>query len=358
MIDQPSDVRPGEELNTTALEGYLRAQFPDLTGAFAVAQFPSGFSNLTYFVQLGEREMVLRRPPFGAVPKSGHDMQREFRVLTGLARVHAKAPRPLLYCADDTIIGAPFYVMERVHGVILRAQPRGQGIFTAPTMRNLSGAVVDTLAAIHNINIQQAGLSDLGHPQGYIARQVSGWTKRYRAAQTEERPQLDALMQWLASHQPGETAATLIHNDYKLDNLVLDPADLTRVLAVLDWEMCTVGDPLLDLGTTLGYWIEPSDPPALAALLGLTTRPGAYTREEVVARYAATAQRAVPDPLFYYVFGVFKIAVIVQQIYSRFVQGHTQDPRFGQLNHVVSACEQIARSALDTDRISRLNEAA
>ena len=345
-LDQSAPVRRGEELNLAALETYLVAHLPGAGGPLVVEQFPSGFSNLTYLLRLGTRELVLRRPPFGANIKSAHDMGREYRVLSGLHRVYAKVPQTLLYCDDEEVIGAPFYVMERLHGVILRGRPSARLDLAPETMRSIAVAAVDNLAAIHAVDYAAAGLGDLGRPDGYVARQIEGWTKRYRAAQTDEMADIEHVIDWLGANLPPDAGAALIHNDYKFDNLMLNPANLGEIVAVLDWEMCTIGDPLMDLGTTLGYWIEPGDPPALQAMLGLTTLPGNLTRREVVDRYAATSGRAVDDPLFYYLYGLFKIAVIVQQIYARYRRGHTQDPRFAGLVEVVGACGSLAAAAL------------
>jgi aminoglycoside phosphotransferase (APT) family kinase protein len=355
MIDKPTTVRRGEELNLPALESYLTTHLPELSGPLVVEQFPSGYSNLTYLIRLGERELVLRRPPFGANIKSAHDMGREYKVLTGLRRVYPHVPEPLLYCADDSVIGAPFYVMERVQGVILRAQPPRGSVLTPALMTRLSAAIIDNLAAIHALDYHAAGLADLGKPEGYVARQIGGWSKRYRAAQTEEIASVEAALTWLEQHMPPESGAAIIHNDYKYDNVVLAPDDLTRVVAVLDWEMCTLGDPLLDLGTTLGYWIEPHDPPALQAMFGLTRLPGNLDRQQVVERYIAASGRNIPDPLFYYIYGLFKIAVIIQQIYYRYQQGHTQDRRFAGLIDVVRGCGHMAALALEKGRIARLS---
>jgi aminoglycoside phosphotransferase (APT) family kinase protein len=288
-------------------------------------------------------------------------MGREYRVLAGLQRVAAPAPRPLLYCADPAVIGAPFYVMERVQGVVLRARLRPADAPPPEVLTGLSAAVVETLAAIHALDVAAAGLEELGKPGGYSGRQVHGWIKRYRAAQTDTLPELDAAIDWLAAHLPParpDPPLILIHNDYKLDNLVLDPTGLTRIRAVLDWEMATLGDPLMDLGTTLGYWIEPDDPPALVQMFGLTTLPGALDRQQVVTRYSAASGRAVPEPLFYFVYGVVKIAGIIQQLYARYRQGHTQDARFAGLLSVVAGCGRLATLALDKGRISRLGKAS
>jgi len=355
MIDQASTIRPGEELDLGHLERYLAEQLPEMAGPLAIEQFPSGYSNLTYLLRMGDRELVLRRPPFGAQIKSAHDMGREYKVLSALIGVYPKVPRPLLYCAHETVIGAPFYVMERVKGIILRAQPSRDIDLTPALMQKLSLAAIDNLAAIHAVDYTAAGLGDLGRPQGYVARQVEGWTRRYHNAQTDELADIEAIRTWLAAHLPPESGASLIHNDYKYDNFVLAPDDLTRIIAVLDWEMCTIGDPLLDLGTTLGYWVEPSDPPAMIGMFGLTTLPGNLDRQQLVDRYQTVSGRTIADPLFYYVYGLFKIAVIIQQIYARYRQGLTQDERFANLIYVVRGCGQMATVALEKGRIHRLS---
>ncbi|MCB0105209.1 MAG: phosphotransferase family protein, partial [Caldilineaceae bacterium] len=331
FLDSSTTIRPGEELNTTALAQYLTTHLPACTGALQLSQFPSGFSNLTYLLRMGDREMVLRRPPFGANIRSAHDMGREYRVLSGLRRVYHKVPEPLIYCEDESVIGAPFYVMERVQGVILRAVPPPRVPLSPSLMQQLSLAAIDTLAEIHGLDVAAAGLADLGRPAGYVERQLRGWQRRYEAAETTPLPLLDEVITWLNRRQPPSQEGTLIHNDFKYDNLVLAPSDLTQVLAVLDWEMCTLGDPLMDLGTTLGYWIEANDPPSLIGMFGLTALPGNLDRGSLVLRYQEVSERTVSDPLFYYVYGLFKIAVIIQQIYHRYRTGNTQDARFAQL---------------------------
>lgn len=351
--DRPTAVRPGEELDTARLEAFLRANLAGADAPLQVEQFPSGFSNLTYLLRMGELELVLRRPPFGASIKSAHDMGREYQILNGLHPVYPKAPRPLLYTEDAGIIGAPFYVMERVRGVILRtAAPPDLSIGT-DTMRHICLAVVDTLVDLHAVDYQAAHLAQIGRPEGYVERQVRGWTQRYRNAHTDEIPDMEAVAAWLAQRLPPAAATTLIHNDFKLDNLVLDPQNPTQVRAVLDWEMATIGDPLMDLGVALGYWIQPGDAPELQRL-GLTSFPGSLRRSEVVDRYAAASGRSVDQIVFYYVFGMFKIGVIAQQIYFRYQQGHTQDQRFAGLLAVVKACAHTARRAMELGRIEDL----
>ncbi len=347
LLDQPREVRRGEELPIEKLAAYLHAQLPQYVGALSVKQFPSGHSNLTFFLQLGEQEFVLRRPPFGDKIKTAHDMAREFKILSHLHPVYSKVPRPLLYCDDESIIGAPFYVMERVRGIILRAKPPQGLALTPEMMRSFSLAFVDNLAAIHTVDYIAAGLGDLGKPQGYAARQVRGWTERYVNAKTDDIPDIERTAAWLAEHLPPESGAVLIHNDYKYDNLVLDPNDLS-IRAVLDWEMATIGDPLMDLGTSLGYWVEQNDPEELRALaFGLTMLPGNLSRDEIVQRYAQTSRRDVSRIQFYYVYALFKIAVIVQQIYNRYKQGYSHDPRFANMIDAVRVLGTTAARELE-----------
>jgi aminoglycoside phosphotransferase (APT) family kinase protein len=356
-LDEPRAVRPGEELDLARLEAHLRERAPGLAGPIAVLQFPSGHSNLTYLLRVGEREIVLRRPPFGAAIKTAHDMGREHRILSALVGVYPRVPRPRLLCEDASVLGAPFYLMERVRGVILRGpRPQAALALSEDGMRRVSTALVDVLAGLHAVDVEAAGLSDLGHPEGYVRRQVEGWTRRYLAAQTDDLPAIEAVAAWLAGHMPPPAGgAALVHNDFKYDNVVLDPDDLARVVAVLDWEMATIGDPLMDLGTALGYWLDPDDPePTKALPFGPTLLPGNLDRAGVVARYAEASGRDVGDVLFHYVFALFKIAVIAQQIYKRFALGHTKDPRFAAMIVGVRVLGDQATRALDRGRIGGL----
>jgi aminoglycoside phosphotransferase (APT) family kinase protein len=349
-LDHAGPIRPGEELAVDRLEAYLREHLPETAGSLVVEQFAQGYSNLTYLLRLGATELVLRRPPFGNQVKTAHDMGREYRVLAGLSAVYPPAPRPYLFCADESVLGAPFYVMERRHGVILRKDTPVD--LDPDTARCLGTAFIDNLARLHAVGYLAAGLGDLGKPEGYVARQVSGWTKRYADARTDDVPTLEGVTRWLADNLPPESGAALIHNDYKYDNLLLDPADPTRIEAVLDWEMATIGDPLMDLGTTLGYWVEAADPEALRLVAaGPTWLPGSPTRRELLARYGATTERAPSHALFYYCYGLFKIAGIVQQIYARYVRGLTRDPRFARLDQFVAVLARQAERALDTGQV-------
>src|SRR6185295_4756880 len=358
MIDSPRPVRPGEELNAAALAVWLKERLPGTEGPVEIEQFPGGHSNLTYLLRLGGRELVLRRPPFGSKVKTAHDMGREFRVLSRLYAAYPKAPRALLHCDDPQVIGAPFYVMERVRGIVLRHQKAPPGIDLSPNrMRAISEAAVDGLADLHAVDYEAVGLGDLGHPEGYVSRQVEGWTSRWQAARTDDVPDLDRAAAWLAANRPPEHGAALLHNDYKYDNLVLHPEELTRIVAVLDWEMSTVGDPLMDLGSSLGYWMDPDDAPELLLLpAGPTTLPGNLRRAEVVHRYSNRSGRDVSNILFYYVYGLFKIAVIAQQIYYRYRQGLTRDERFASMIGAVRILGRTAAQAIERGRIDRLQD--
>jgi aminoglycoside phosphotransferase (APT) family kinase protein len=334
--DQPSSIRPGEELDLGKLEPFLRTNFPHEAQGLSVEQFPSGHSNLTYSLQLGHRRMVLRRPPFGSKVKSAHDMGREFHVLSKLHGAYSLAPQILLYCDDASILGTPFYLMEPIRGIILRRDPPPGLVLTPDTARGLCESFIDNLACLHKIDFAVIGLADLGKPQGYLERQISGWIARYHDSKTHDLPEVEQIRQWMQQNLPSSSYATLVHNDYKFDNVILDAEDLTKIVGVLDWEMCTLGDPLSDLGTTLAYWVEAGDSDDLQRLRwGPTTYPGSMTRDELVQGYAQTSGRDVSNMVFYVVFGRFKVAVIVQQIYYRYHLGLTKDPRFAAMPEVV-----------------------
>lgn len=348
-LDRAEPVRKGAELDLERLRGWLEGQ--GVRGELEVLQFPRGYSNLTYLLRAGDREIVLRRPPLGVKIASAHDMSREHRILSKLRAVWPKVPRTIAFCEDESILGAPFYVMERVAGVILRAK-LPEGIELGPErMRALSESLVDTLVEIHGIDLGAAGLADLGKPQGYIERQVRGWTERYRKAQTDEIPEFDHVAAWLEANRPSESGATLIHNDFKYDNVVLAP-DLSRIVAVLDWEMATVGDPLMDLGCTLGYWIDGDDPPLMQAMrFGPTNLPGSLTRMQIVDRYQEKSGRAVTNLPFYFTFALFKLAVVGQQLYQRYAKGLTEEPRYALMIEGVKGLSRAGAQVIATGRI-------
>jgi aminoglycoside phosphotransferase (APT) family kinase protein len=345
-------VRPGEELDVSRLADFLREHLAGFQGELTVLQFPHGHSNLTYLIRSGSADWVLRRPPLGNQVKSAHDMIREYCVLSGLSRVFPPAPVPLAVCEDESVLGAPFYVMERRHGLILRHDWPSDLPRNPQLLREMCGALIDALADLHEVSPSDAGLADFGKPAGYVQRQVEGWTKRYLDAQTEQLADMDAVAAWLAANMPADSGASLIHNDFKFDNVAFDPELPNRVSTVFDWEMATVGDPLMDLGTTLGYWVESSETEQLSAsFIGPTWLPGAMSRRELAERYARRRGLSSCDMHWYYVFGVFKIAVIVQQIYARFVRGFTRDGRFAMLDSCVRQLARRAMLAIEFDAI-------
>jgi aminoglycoside phosphotransferase (APT) family kinase protein len=317
-----------------------------------VRQYPSGHSNLTYSLRVGSREMVLRRPPFGSKVKTAHDMGREYRVLSKLHDHYAPAPQVLLFCDDLSVLGAPFYLMEPIHGVILRSEVPPGLDFSPEVAQRVSESFLDNLALLHSLDYNAIGLANLGKPQGYLERQVRGWIERYHGSKTHDIPEVETISNWIQQHMPSSSGATLIHNDYKYDNVVLDPSDLTKIIGVLDWEMCTIGDPLTDLGSALAYWVDASDPPEiLETRWGPTTAAGSLTRAELVQRYAEKTGRDVSEMAFYLVFARFKIAVIVQQIYYRYHQGLTHDERFATMPQRINLLLHAALRTAETGAI-------
>jgi len=344
FLNHPQSVRPGEELDVARLEAFLSQHFSESSGPVTVEQFPSGHSNLTYLVHFADRDLVLRRPPFGSKVKTAHDMGREYRVLSKLHSAYSPAPKALLYCDDQSVIGAPFYVMESVRGIIIRRDPPAGLPFPPATARSLSESFIGNLVRLHSLDYEAIGLGGLGKPQGYMERQVRGWTERYHGSKTHDFPEVERISEWLKEAMPSTRTATLIHNDYKYDNVVLDPADITNIVGVLDWEMSTIGDPLADLGTTLTYWIDPKDPEELQNIRWCpSTYPGTLSREQLVDHYARKTGCDVSRIVFYLVFARFKLAVIDQQIYYRYHQGLTKDSRFAALP---TAVRTLLRAAL------------
>jgi len=350
LEDRPRAVRAGEELDLAVLAPWIEQQL-GAHGAVTLEQFPGGHSNLTYCVHHGEREYVLRRPPVGSKVKSAHDMGREVAVLSKLAPVFDRAPRVLAFEDTGSLLGVPFYMMERRRGVILRKDLPASLAADHGAIRKICELLVDTLVDLHAVDFTAAGLGDFGKPAGYIARQVSGWTERYTGSQTDDIVAMPIVTAWLAANQPADGAPALIHNDFKFDNVIFD-LGLDRITGVLDWEMTTIGDPLMDLGTSLSYWAQASDPAAYHALpFGPTARPGMMTREEIARRYLERSGRSAEALVFYYAFGLFKTAVIAQQIYYRFAQGVTQDARFGQFIFAVRLLAEQARTSIERGAI-------
>lgn len=347
--DQATSIRPGEELDQPKIESFLRDSIPGLSGAMTLRQFPGGHSNLTYLVTVGEQEMVIRRPPFGHKAKSAHDMGREYRILSGIHEVYPYAPKPLAFTDDESIIGCPFYVMRKVSGIILRKDLPAGLTFSPAQVRRLFERLIEVLHELHSIDFKSVGLENFGKPNGYVERQIIGWNKRYRAARTPDVPECEDIMNWLEEKMPPETDRPgLIHNDFKFDNVVLDPQDPMKIIGVLDWEMATLGDPLMDLGCSLGYWVQKDDPPETEAMRSMPTHlEGALTRREVADYYAQLAGLEMENIDFYYVFGLFRVAVIIQQIYYRYYHGQTQDERFKAFAFGVAMLDQTARRVIE-----------
>lgn len=328
-MSETIEVREGESFDLKAVERYLRENIDGLPeGELEVRQFPSGASNLTYLLKIGEWEGVLRRPPLGPVPPKAHDMGRESGLCIKLHEAYPLAPKPYFFCEDESVIGAPFYVMERREGVVVDDSfPEGVEP-TEELCRRLSELVCDTLVELHAVDLWEAGCGGLGKPEGFLERQTKGWIGRYEKAATDEIEEVHNVTGWLAANVPESSETTIIHNDFKLNNLILDPG-LTEVRAVLDWEMATLGDPLFDLAVSLSYWAEYEDPQEMQEILPtVTSMPGFMTRKEFMDRYAEKSGRDLSEMHWYLVFGYFKLAVILQQIYARWQKGQTRDPRF------------------------------
>tara|TARA_B100001758_G_scaffold79075_1_gene66969 strand:+ start:4302 stop:5450 length:1149 start_codon:yes stop_codon:yes gene_type:complete len=356
-IDTPKNIRDGEEFPIKNLEIFLKENDFEINNLI-FKQFPSGYSNLTYFLKSSSKEFVLRRPPFGAKSlKGGHDMLREYNVLKNLKSQFNKVPKVHLYCDNDDIIGAPFYIMDRVEGYIIRPNLQEQDSPGEEVIRNVSDSLVSTLVELHNVDINEANLNNLGKIDGYVKRQVEGWIKRYNHSKTDIIANMDFVAKWLNDNQPLEVEGSIVHNDFKYDNLVLDKNNHSKITAVLDWEMATIGDPFMDLGTTLGYWMDKNDLPELKLFqLSATTLEGNPTREGILEMYESKSGKTIPNPVFYYVFGLFKIAVIAQQIYFRYKKGFTKDRRFGLLNLAVMSLSIMAKQAIIKNRLSNLFE--
>jgi aminoglycoside phosphotransferase (APT) family kinase protein len=343
-------VRDREQLDRPRLAAYLRDRLPgcdsgglDLSREMEVEQFPGGHSNLTYLVRFGEGELVLRRPPSGPVPPTAHDMAREYRWLKAMHPVFPLAPRPYLFCDDAGVIGAVFYVMERRRGLVIRNEEPAPVADRPDVRRRVSAALIDALADLHAIDITQQGLSALGKPAGFVERQVRGWTERWHRSQIALVPEMDAVARWLAVHLPPEPArASVVHGDFKLDNVMLDRSDPGRLVAVFDWEMSALGDPLVDLGILLAYWSRRDPPGPGDSLMAVTHHRGWFTRDEIVEHYARRSDRDVSPIHFHETFALFKIAVVIQQIFSRYARGQTEDPRFARFDLRVA---DLARQA-------------
>jgi aminoglycoside phosphotransferase (APT) family kinase protein len=340
MLTETMSVRAGEEIDAAALAAYLAGRIEGIEHGIVIQQFRGGHSNLTYLLRINGREMVLRRAPLGPVAPKAHDMVREARVLEAVHTHFRPAPEVFLICEDASIIGAPFFLMERRRGIVLRDQVPPEVAVHHHYARRISRAVVDCLVQLHAVDVQDKGLISLGKPDGFVARQVRGWSDRWERARTEPSPEMDRVTTWLAATIPPSGPPTLVHNDFKLDNVMLDEESPDRIEAVLDWEMTAIGDPLCDLGLTLCYWSSAVVPGT--GHEALTAGPGWYTRNEFVEHYAQKTGRDLSALPWHEVLGVFKLAVILQQIYFRYWKGQTQDERFSRFNERVTALTALA----------------
>jgi len=333
-------VRAGEELDKDRLQQFLQKEIKGLpNGQLKVQQFGTGHSNLTYALQIGDWEAVLRRPPLGPVAPKAHDMEREYKILSALHPLFNTAPKPFVFSDDLSIVGSPFFVMERRYGYVLDSD-FPEGVEPTPELgRKISEKMVDLLVELHSLDYQKTALAEMARPEGFMQRQVEGWIGRYKRAQTDQLEGVERLAEWMRANIPVSQAPAIIHYDFKLNNALFSE-DFSEITGLFDWEMTTVGDPLADLGAAMSYWIQADDPELLKEGLGkapVTVMEGFYSREEFIASYGKKSGRDVSDMNFYLTFAYFKLAVIVQQIYYRYKKGQTQDPRFAHFDQYVAS---------------------
>jgi aminoglycoside phosphotransferase (APT) family kinase protein len=336
ILPEYGEVRDEEQLDWSKLQDYLRDKLPGADKALSVKQFRGGHSNLTYLLRFDGQELVMRRPPFGPLPVGGHDMAREYRVLSRLWQAYAPAPRAYLFCEDPSIVGAPFFVMERRNGIVIKnRQPLPAELPADPTsLRRLSEGFIDAAADLHAVDYQAIGLEKLGRPEGFLERQINGWMKRWESAKTREVPLMEKLGAWFLDNLPPAQAPAIVHNDFYLHNVMVDFKDPGKIVGVFDWEMSTLGDPLVDVGIALNYWRDKNDPPELLATSQgeiHTLRPGFMTRGELIQRYAKRTGRDLSNVAYYWAWAHWKNATVVEQIYVRYVRGQTSDPRFAAM---------------------------
>ena len=341
LLDQPTTIRAGEELDIKAVDTFVKQVLPDTKGQPTIKQFPGGASNLTYAITYDNHDLILRRPPFGTIAKSAHDMKREAQIMQSLRPVYAYVPQILAICEDHTVMGCDFYLMQRIAGIIPRQNLPKEIDLSVEDTRKLCLNVFDKLVELHNVDYQAAGLHHIGKGPGYVQRQIDGWSARYRKAITEDATDFEAVMAWLKDNQPADSKICVIHNDFRFDNVVLNPQNPFEVVGILDWEMATLGDPLMDLGNSLAYWVQADDEGPFQMMRRQPTHlPGMLTRDELVTYYLEKSGLKIPSFTFYEVYGLFRLAVIIQQIYYRFFHGQTKDERFAGFGFAAKYLEQ------------------
>lgn len=346
LEDQAGAVREGEALEASAIDQFFKGALPDLKGEPSITQFPGGASNLTYQVSYGEQEFILRRPPFGKIAKSAHDMVREAKVIQALKPVYPYVPEIIAICEDHDVLGCDFYVMEKLSGIIPRQNMPKALVLNDSDTRKLCLNVIDKLIDLHKVNIAGTDLEKMNKGAGYVQRQINGWSDRYVKALTPDATSFENTMSWLKENMPDDIAQVVIHNDFRFDNVVLSVDNPFEVIGVLDWEMATIGDPLMDLGNSLAYWVQADDDPQFQMMRRQPTHlKGMLTRDEVVEYYLEKTGYQVDSFAFYEIYGLFRLAVIIQQIYYRYYHGQTKDKRFAGFVHAAkyleSRCEKL-----------------
>ena len=334
-------VRADEKFDEQNLADFLKGKLKGSDNSLSVRQFPGGKANLTYLLDYGSHEYVLRRPPLGPVAPSAHDMAREYRVLSVLHQSFHMAPKAYLFSDDESIVGAPFFIMNRHSGIVVRTNMPSEFADQPDAGRLMSIALADALAEFHKVNFESLGLQSLGKPDGFINRQIEGWFTRWEAAKHKDIPEMDEIYNWLSNHKPQTSESALVHNDYKLDNIMLAADNPGKIEAIFDWDMCTLGDPLIDLGSLLCYWIDPEDPPFFKQSAMMPMDDSFLTRSELVKQYAETSGRDVSEISFYHVLGLFRLVGIAAQIYIRYLKGQTQDKRFAMFGDMIPAIAQF-----------------
>ena len=351
VIDEAVGIRSGEELDAAVVKEFFQDQIEGLEGEPKITQFPGGASNLTYQITFGDQDYILRRPPFGKIAKSAHDMLREANIMKALNPVYPYVPQILATCDDHAVLGCDFYVMEKLTGIIPRQNMPKELELSETQTRELCLSVIDKLIELHSVKVTGTPLERLGKGEGYVERQISGWSDRYGKSKTPDATDFESVMEWLKTNMPKDVGQVLIHNDFRFDNVVLNPENPNEVIGVLDWEMATIGDPLMDLGNSLAYWVQADDEPQFQMMRRQPTHiKGMLTRSEVVDYYLQKTGRSLDSFVFYEVYGLFRLAVIIQQIYYRYYHGQTQDKRFSGFVHAAKYLESRCLKLIEASR--------